>query len=441
MVLKQFEVNIQKNALFGKGHKLLLAFSGGVDSVVLAHLLHEAGYDFALAHCNFQLRGEEAARDALFASDLARKLNVSFFLTHFDTAGYSREHGLSIQMAARKLRYDWFEELVALHGYNRILTAHHANDNVETLLVNLIRGTGIKGLQGISMSQKNIVRPLLFASKEQILAYAQKQQLVYREDSSNAEVKYKRNFIRHRIIPELKVLNPVLEDTIHTSVQFFRQSGEIVKAFATSKFKDMCHEANGQLLMDMALLSAEPYKETLLFEWLQGKHFRPRQIEQLCEVLDTAKHSGKQFSSHTHQLVVDRKYIIVKEKEQEEPGLSYTIASPTDTGHLPVSLSFEETRETAFSTSPDEITIPYTETLFPLTLRRWKEGDKFRPFGMKGSKKLSDFFKDRKLSLFEKQATWILESKEHIIWVIGQRMDDRCKVGNGPQRLLQISLK
>lgn len=439
-VLKQLEVNIRKNALFGKEHKLLLAFSGGVDSVVLAHLLHEAGYDFALAHCNFQLRGEDASKDALFARDLAERLNVSFFMTHFDTAHYGREHGLSIQMAARKLRYDWFGELIAIHGYDYVLTAHHAGDNTETLLVNLVRGTGIRGLQGIPQQQKHIARPLLFATKEEILAYAEKHQLTYREDGSNAEVKYKRNFIRHRVIPELKTLNPTLDETIHTSVKFFQQSSEIVQAYAGERYRAICHEEKEQLYIDIGLISKEPYKETLLFEWLYHKHFRPRQITQLCDILDSETHPGKQFSSHSHRLVVDRRYIIVQGIGKASLQSSYTIASPDDTAHLPVRLSFEEVQEAVFSGASNEITIPSHDRLFPLTLRRWKEGDKFRPFGMKGFKKLSDFFKDQKLSLFEKEAVWILESQEHILWVVGYRMDERCRVEKNGTPNLRIVL-
>jgi len=439
-VLKQLEVNIRKNALFGKEHKLLLAFSGGVDSVVLAHLLHGMGYSCSLAHCNFRLRGDEALGDRAFCEGFAKSLGIPCFTRDFDTKAHAAKHQLSIQMAARELRYSWFKELMAEHGFHRLLTAHHASDNVETLLVNLVRGTGIKGLQGIPERQGYLLRPLLFATKEEIMAYAEKHQLAYRHDSSNAEVKYKRNFIRHKVIPELKSLNPALEETIHTSVQFFRQSAEIVQAYAREKHATICHEAQGQLLIDIKALSMEPYKETLLFEWLHHKQFKPRQIAQLCEVIHSEKHSGKQFSSHTHRLVVDRKYIIVQPLEKEPLHSTYTINAPDDTKHLPIALSMEAVGEAVFSGDRNEIVIPYTEQLFPLTLRRWRQGDKFRPFGMKGFKKLSDFFKDHKLSLFEKEAVWVLANKEQIIWIIGYRLDDRCRIGANDGRLLKMKL-
>ncbi len=437
-MLKQLESNIRKNSLFSKEQRLLLAFSGGVDSVVLTHLLHEAGYSISLAHCNFRLRGEEAQGDRAFCESFAKNLGIPFLAKDFDTKAYATEHKLSVQMAARELRYDWFKELMPEHGFDRLITAHHAGDNVETLLVNLVRGTGIGGLQGIPEQQDDLVRPLLFATKEEIMAYAEKQQLPYRDDSSNAEVKYKRNFIRHKVIPELKSLNPALEETIHTSVQFFKQSAEIVQTYAKEKYTSICHEANNQLFIDISAISKEPYKETLLFEWLYSKNFKPRLIAQLCDVLNSEKHSGKQFTSHTHRLVVDRKYIIVKALEKEVTETSYTIASPADINHLPIALSFEEVPEAVFSGSRNEIVIPYTEQLFPLTLRRWKQGDKFRPFGMQGFKKLSDFFKDQKLSLFEKEAVWILANKEHILWIVGYRMDDRCRVVENEERLVRI---
>ena len=230
-MLKRFEVNINKNTLLNKTDKLLLAFSGGVDSLVLADLLHKAGYNIELAHCNFQLRGQEAKDDTAFCENFAKSINTKFHVIYFDTKAYAAEHKLSIQMAARELRYNWFKSLKVEHSFDFILTAHHANDNVETVFVNLIRGTGIKGLQGIPEKQNDIVRPLLFATKDEIKDYAIKNKLVFREDSSNQEIKYKRNFIRHQIIPELKKLNPALEETFSTSIQFFKQSEDIVAEF------------------------------------------------------------------------------------------------------------------------------------------------------------------------------------------------------------------
>lgn len=439
-MLKQFEVNIHKNALFNKADKLLVAFSGGVDSVVLADLLHKAGYQFDLAHCNFQLRGTEANDDTDFCKTYADSINTTCYVTYFDTKEYALKNKLSIQMAARDLRYTWFKELIEKYHYTYILTAHHANDNIETLFVNLIRGTGIKGLQGIPEKQNNIIRPLLFTTKEAIKQYALKNELQFREDSSNQEVKYKRNFIRHQIVPELKKLNPALEETIKTSIQFFKQSSEIVSHFADQKFKEICKEENNQLFIDINLLLKEQQKETLLFDWLYPKNFKTSQIEQLSEVLISDKHIGKQFSSATNELVVDRKYIIVQPIEKEILAKEFVINSIDDIIHLPIKLTFEETSQTEFSKEKNEITIAYKDNLFPLTLRKWKTGDKFKPLGLNGFKKLSDYFKDIKLSLFEKEAVWILENKEHIIWLVGHRMDDRCKISEGTKMGIKISI-
>ena len=439
-MLKQFEINISKNTLFSKTDKLLVAFSGGVDSVVLANLLHKSGYNIELAHCNFQLRGQEAKDDTAFCEYFSKSINVPFHVIYFDTKTYASEYKLSIQMAARELRYNWFKALKAKHHFDYILTAHHANDNVETLFVNLIRGTGIKGLQGIPEKQNNMVRPLLFATKDDIRTYADKENLSFREDSSNQEVKYKRNFIRHQIVPELKKLNPAIEETIHTSIQFFKQSSEIITEYAQLKFQSICKEENHWLYIDIELLLLEKQKETLLFEWLYNKQFKTSQIQQLTEALNTEDRVGKLFSSATHQLVIDRKYIIVKALNKDEEIKEFTITSISDTTHLPIDLSFEEITNVSFSKNSNEISIPYSADLFPLKLRRWKQGDKFKPFGMDGFKKLSDFFKDQKFSLFEKENMWILENKEHIIWVIGYRMDDRCKVIEGTEKVLRINL-
>ncbi len=438
-MLKQFEVNILKNDLFNKTDKLLIAFSGGVDSVVLCDLLTKAGYYFDLAHCNFQLRGTEANDDTSFCETYAKLIHAKCHTIYFNTKNYAVENKLSIQMAARELRYKWFKELISEHGYTYLLTAHHANDNAETLFVNLTRGTGIKGLQGIPEKQNNTIRPLLFATKEMIKNYADKHNIQFREDSSNQEVKYKRNFIRHQIIPELKKLNPILEETLNTSIHYFKQSSQIVTQFCKSKFKDICEENNERLKINISLLLSEPQKETLLFEWLHPKGFKANQIEQLIIVLSDKNNIGKFFESSTHQLAVDRTYLIVKKKTNETNTTEFKINSISDTTHLPIKLVLEEIKQTSFTNNKNELFISVTDYFFPLTLRKWKTGDKFQPFGMNGFKKLSDYFKDQKLSKFDKEAVWILESNQQIVCIVGYRMDNRFKVTNESNQILKLT--
>ena len=438
-MLKQFEVNIHKNDLFSKTDKLLVAYSGGVDSVVLCDLLTKAGYRFDLAHCNFQLRGSEAIDDTAFCERYSKSIQSKCHTIYFNTKNYAVENKLSIQMAARELRYNWFKDLISEHGYTFLLTAHHANDNAETLFVNLTRGTGIKGLQGIPEKQHNIVRPLLFATKEAIKQYAEKENIPFREDSSNQEIKYKRNFIRHQIIPELKKLNTILEETLNTSIHYFKQSSQIVTQFCKSKFNDICEEDNDYLKINIALLLLEPQKETLLFEWLHSKGFNANQIEQLGIVLSDKNNIGKFFESSTHQLVVDRTYLIVKKKINETIAKEFKINSISDTTHLPIKLAFEEIKQVSFSKNKNELYISVTDHFFPLTLRKWKMGDKFQPFGMIGFKKISDYFKDQKLSKFDKQSAWILESNHQIVCILGYRMDNRFKITDDSKRLLKLT--
>jgi len=438
-VLKQFEVNIHKNDLFNKTDKLLVAYSAGVDSVVLCDLLTKAGYHFDLAHCNFQLRGIEANDDTSFCETYAKLIQSKCHTIYFNTKKYAEENKLSIQMAARELRYNWFKDIISEYGYTYLLTAHHANDNAETLFVNLTRGTGIKGLQGIPQKQHNTVRPLLFATKEAIKQYAEKENIPYREDSSNQEIKYKRNFIRHHIIPELKKLNPILEETLNTSIHYFKQSSQIVTQFCKTKFKDICEEDVELLKINIALLLLEPQKETLLFEWLHSKGFKTNQIEQLTILLNDKNNVGKFFESSTHQLVVDRTYLIVKKKTNETIPTEFKINSISDTTHLPIHLVFEEIKQASFTDNKNELFISVTDHFFPLTLRKWKIGDKFQPFGMTGFKKISDYFKDQKLSKFDKEAAWILESNQQIICIIAYRMDNRFKVSNESTQIIKLT--
>lgn len=439
-MLKPFELNIVKNKLFNPADKLILAFSGGVDSVVLAHLLKLANYNFELAHCNFKLRGNEADTDTQFCEDFAKQLQVPIHIKYFDTKLYAKENKLSIQMAARKLRYDWFNELIDQYQFQYVLTGHHANDAVETILVNLVRGTGIKGLQGVPEKQHHRVRPLLFATKEDIINYAKQHQLVYREDSSNQEKKYKRNFIRHQIIPEFKKLNPTFEQTVCNSIDFFKQSYQIVKSFSDNKFKEICVENKDELVINISLLLKEPQKETLLFEWLSPKGFKTQQIQQLCIALENNDNVGKLFNTSTHRLVIDRTSIYVRANNPSYELEEYIITNNEETSHLPIKLTIKKTTTANISNNKNSICIPYIKTTFPLVLRKWKQGDSFKPFGMKGNKKLSDFFKDEKLNQFEKENCWLLCNSEHIIWVVGYRMDERCRITNEHSEFLTIEV-
>lgn len=436
-VLSRFLSNIHNNALFSKADRLLLAFSGGVDSVVLASLLRAGGYEFALAHCNFKLRGEEAEADERFCREFAESLGVRFHVIQFDTEAYAKEHKLSIQVAARRLRYDWLKQLSKKEGYDSVLTAHHADDSIETFFVNLLRGTGAKGLQGIAMKQGRIARPLLFAFKQDIMNYAEEHQLRYRSDSSNAGTKYKRNAIRHQVIPKLRELSPAFGNTMLHNMQHLGESAEIVNELAKRKQDEICTVSDDTFRIDRRKLLQERHHSTWLFSWLQPFGFNASQLQQMLQCLEQAPATGKLFYSASHQLLIDREDLIVAPKD-ESTGESYTIASAGDVGRLPVSLRIELSEDPAVEAAPHIACLDADLVQFPLTLRHWREGDKFRPLGMAGFKKLSDYLTDEKVSRSGKQKAWVLESNNEVVWLVNHRIDDRFKLSSSTKKMMKI---
>lgn len=423
---------IQDEELFQpKQERLLLALSGGVDSVVLAHICKNMQADFALAHCNFQLRGEESEADAHFAQALAKQLDVPFFSVRFDTQKLAEQSRESIQMLARELRYNWLQDCLQSQGYDYILTGHHINDSIETLLLNLSKGCGLKGLHGILPKRGNIARPLLCLSKEDILEYAQEHGLEYREDSSNKKENYQRNSLRLKVLPVLKQINPSLEITFAENFQRFREL-EGIYDFGIAHFKRLiCRwKEQGRLYIDLIKLRQCPAPQTLLFEILSPYGFNASQVRDMWKQ-DGRMRSGRIFQSESHKLLIDRGHYILQERKEQEQAKPYLIEKlrngriESPFGHFELRVypreelgELEKNRNRAYFDAE--------ELQLPLKLRNWRSGDSFQPFGMRGKhRKLSDFFNDLKVSRFEKEASAILESGTNIAWVVGYRIDNR----------------
>ena len=434
----KFESNILKNQLFSKQHKLLLAISGGIDSVVLAHLLKKGGFAFSLAHCNFKLRGKDSDADEAFCKSLGKDLEVNFYTQTFDTKAYCKKNKVSIQMAARELRYAWFNELVKKEKIDYLVTAHHANDVVETMLINLCRGTGINGLKGIPEKTEKIVRPLLNFTKDEIAKFAKNQKIKYRIDKSNLEAKYERNFLRLGVIPKLKELHPNLEQTILNNVAIFKEEAEIVQQFLTEKSKLLVIKNAGNIAIDMVLLKKEKQIKTILHYILNPFGFTISQINDISSNLKNNGESGKLFLTSSNTLTIDRRFILIK-ANSENAFNPLNIASFKDLKKSNL-LSVEEVSDFK-NIKANELVIEKDKLIFPLTIRRKNTGDKFKPFGMKGFKLLSDFLKDQKLNAFEKENCLLLENGNgDIIWVMGQRSDDRYKVEVKTNKLIKLSL-
>jgi tRNA(Ile)-lysidine synthase len=416
----------------------LLTVSGGVDSVVMADLFHSAGLKAAIAHCNFGLRGEDSDGDELFVKDLASRYQFPFYVRHFETKSYAKQNGVSTQMAARDLRYNWFEE-IRKEGFGYIATAHHANDALETVLLNLVRGTGIAGLCGIHPVKGNLLRPMLFADKDQIIAHAHERGLSWREDVSNDSVDYKRNLIRKAVVPVLKQLNPSLEHTFQVTAEKIRAADGLLTAHLTDWKTDFEEKESGELVIPKVKLTGIQDAAYLLGSVIEDLGFSYIQSRQIVSVMDGEP--GAFFFSATHQLLIERDALIVRARSVTESKIRTYMNGVgefvSDGARITVT---EVNGEIELGKDRHIIYLKSEALKFPLIARNWEHGDVFCPFGMKGKrKKVSDVLIDAKYSRFEKEKVKVLtDAGGQILWLIGIRTDERQRIGEGVQQLFRV---
>ena len=440
-----FHWNIQKyieeKQLFTLHDKVLVALSGGADSVALLRVLLVLGYHCEAAHCNFHLRGEESDRDERFVNELCKGLGVTLHVTHFDTVTYASRHHVSIEMAAREMRYDWFEQLRKERGMAVIAVAHHRDDSVETLLLNLIRGTGIAGLTSMKPRNGFVVRPLLTVSRKDIESYLSEHGVSYVVDCTNLESVYIRNKIRLQVLPLLRSINPSVDHSIYSSILNLREVESVYKAAIHEQEQNVLEYKGEYIYIPVEKLKQLPSPKAFLFEFLTPYGFVSEQITEI--ISSCGGISGKVFLSRNYRIVKDREYLILEPQEREEAGtVVEKIESLEECGTLLHGnllyrcLDNDETY--CFSRDKSYACFDLDKLVFPLIIRRWETGDRFTPFGMKGSRKLSDYFRDRKYSLIDKANALLLCSGNTIIWILGERAADGYRVTADTKRIIEF---
>ncbi len=469
-ILKAFTSFIKDENLFQPKDNLLLAVSGGVDSVVLCELCKQTDYNFSIAHCNFQLRAEESERDEKFVKKIADNYNVPFFVKKFNTEEYALKKRMGIQEAARELRYDWFNEVVSsqmsdvssqmsdvsrqssidnsqsaitIHHspftIHHILTAHHANDNVETLLMNFFKGTGINGLRGILPKQKKIIRPLLFATKEEIKDFAVQNNLAFVEDSSNISNKYTRNYFRNQLIPSIQKVYSKVEDNLRDNINRFREIDVLYQQSVSIHKKKLLEYKGEEIHIPvLKLLKTQPLS-TVIYEIIKEYNFTSHQTGEVVHLLQSD--TGKYIQSSSHKIIKNRKWLIISPNNTTEAQniLIEEKDSPIKFKNGELRIEKLTTINYQLSTTNSEAMLDADEITFPLLLRKWKQGDYFYPLGMKKKKKLNRFFIDEKMSLTQKENTWIIEMDKKILWIIGRRIDDRFKITSNTKNILKFT--
>ena len=439
-MIEQLLNHISRNSLCKTTDKLLLAVSGGLDSMVMLHLLKEAGFRIAVAHCNFQLRGAESDNDQEFVSDVCRGLNVPFFAEKFETNDHATGRGISIQMAARELRYEYFHKLRQEHGFNWIATAHHFDDTIESVFLNLVRGTGIDGLRGIAVRKDHVIRPLLFATRAMIHDYAMQQNILWREDISNASDDYQRNFLRHQVIPRLREMNPAFEEGFRQTHERLLGAREFALAYISGlRSSAVVASDEKSMTLDIRKIRQSVSPAVLLWELIKEMGFKYDQ----CRKIVMDHQPGKLFLSETHQLLVDRIHYII-DRKQANSFLSQMIERGQKlAGNPPAMLAMREMERKDFSMSADPSVAQLDADVlqFPLLWRKWQAGDYFVPLGMRSEKKVSDFLIDLKVPFNSKADITVLESGGEIVCIVGHRISDRYKITADTKSVLVVEPK
>ena len=445
-LIQRYKEFIKKHDLFSPKDKLLLAVSGGVDSVVLCELCKQSGYDFVIAHCNFQLRGEESERDKKFVQDLAKKYEVEFLVKDFETEKYAEENKLSIQEAARELRYGWFAEQLMTHvsQLTTTLTAHHADDSIETLLMNFCRGTGLFGLSGIPVRSPhaNVRRPLLGFWKEELIEFARQNNLQFVEDSSNLSSKYTRNLFRNEIIPLMSKAYPQVKENLLDNIERFKEIRRLYSVSVDLLKKKLFKIKNGEVHIPIKQLMSYKSK-ALIYEIIVNFGFTEKQVDDVIKLAEaeSGKYIQSPFALTPIRIIKFRNWFIIS-TTASPPGETIIIDEWTKNMEFSAgSLQLEKISSSDFilPTSNLIACLDTNEIRFPLILRKWKQGDYFYPLGMKKKKKLARFFIDQKLSKTNKEKIWVLEMNKKIIWIIGHRIDERFKVTDKTKEVLKIS--
>ncbi len=440
-MIEAFREYIEQQELCQKQENILVAVSGGVDSVVMLHLLYHAGYRLAVAHCNFQLRAEESDGDELFVRKLTGQYGIPIFVKRCDTQAYAEKEKISIEMAARRLRYNWFTELLEAHQFQKLAIGHNKDDDAETFFIKLLRGSGLDGLKGILAKRGNIIRPLLFASRGEILTYAKEHQLPFREDSSNASDDYLRNRIRHHWLPFYEKEFPGGTKALAESLAKLKTTETIFRQLLEEKKNRLFHRTDNKISIDKSAIRHLEPKAAWLFFLLEDFGFNNSTIDNFCQTLE-ASQTGQMFHAENYTLLNDSSKLIIKKNESASEK-EFFINDLTESVNEPLHLVFEQfPYHPDFSFAPDK-TIAYFDAdklSLPLKLRHWRTGDRFVPFGMHGSKLLSDFFSDEKINRFERKNLWLLLSGKKIIWVTGYRSSNRFRITGKTKNILKISL-